>query len=197
MGLASETRLLICLIGKTCDFTALPTLPAVARGPHGVFSDSPSEPLPDRFIRMEGTTDRLVASRKPRSKLLRGIYFILGLICLGFVYVSFLPGIPTFDFVILAAFFFSMSSDKFYSWMMNHKVFGRIISGYREGGLTMRMKWLAAIAIVASLSFSAFVLIDSQILRVVLLLVGVYALWFVFTRRTKAKTAPDQPPLTA
>ncbi|MCH7901884.1 MAG: YbaN family protein [Acidobacteria bacterium] len=136
---------------------------------------------------MEEVIAQSPASKKPRSSILRGIYFVLGLICLGFVYLSFLPGIPTFDFVILAAFFFSMSSDRFHSWMVNHKVFGKIISGYRDGGLTMRMKWVAVIAIVASLSFSAFVLMDNRVLRVSLALVGGYAVWFVFNRPTRAK----------
>jgi uncharacterized protein len=147
------------------------------------------------------SVDRSVAPRKPRSRLLRGIYFVLGIICLGFVYLSVLPGIPTFDFVILAAFFFSMSSDRVHGWLINHPVYGKIIEGYRSGGLTMRMKWAAAVAITASLSFSAFVLIDNIVLRIILGAVGVFAIWFVFSRPTKRDQPPDQPadqpPLTA
>jgi uncharacterized membrane protein YbaN (DUF454 family) len=45
-----------------------------------------------------------------------------------------LPGIPTFDFVVLAAFFFSMSSDRVHGWLVNHPVFGKMIRGYRSGG---------------------------------------------------------------
>ena len=75
-----------------------------------------------------------VATRKPRSRVLRGIYFVIGLICLGFVPLSVLPGIPTFDFVILAAFFFSMSSDRLYGWLVNHPVYGKMISSYRWAG---------------------------------------------------------------
>lgn len=150
---------------------------------------------------MTQSVDRSVAPRKPRSRLLRGIYFVLGIICLGFVYLSVLPGIPTFDFVILAAFFFSMSSEKVHGWLVNHPVYGKIIKGYRSGGLTMRMKWAAALAITASLSFSAFVLIDNMALRIILGAVGVFAIWFVFSRPTKRDEPPDQPadqpPLTA
>ncbi len=138
------------------------------------------------------------ANRKPRSRLVRGIYFTLGLICLGGVYLSFLPGIPTFDLVMLAAFFFARSSDRFYDWLINHKVFGRIIAAYRGGGLTMRTKFLAAVGIVASLTFSAVVLIDNRILRTILVLVGAYALWFVFSRPTRSVAAEvAQPPETA
>jgi uncharacterized membrane protein YbaN (DUF454 family) len=135
-----------------------------------------------------GSVDRTVASRKPRNVFLRGIYLILGLICLGLLAFSWLPGIPTFDLVILAAFFFSMSSDRLHNWMVDHPVYGRIIKGYRDDGLTLRIKWVAAVAITTSLAISGFLLIDSQVLRVILAAVWVFALWFVFTRPTR--TAP-------
>ena len=134
---------------------------------------------------MTPSVDQPVTSRKPRSRVLRGIYLALGLICLGFVAISFLPGIPTFDFVILAAFFFSMSSDKLHNWLINHPVYGKLIKGYRSGGLTMRMKWFAAVAITISLVFSAAVLMDGLVLRIILGAVGIFALWFVFSRPTR------------
>jgi uncharacterized protein len=147
---------------------------------------------------MARTVDQPATSRKPRSRVLRAIYFVLGLICLGLVYPStVLPLVPTFDFVILAAFFFSMSSDRLHSWMLNHKVFGRIIRGYRDGGLTVRMKWVASVAIALSLGFSALVLTDHLAIRLVLLAVGVYAIWFVSSRRTRRDVPDSQPPLTA
>ncbi|MDP9145514.1 MAG: YbaN family protein [Actinomycetota bacterium] len=138
---------------------------------------------------MTQSVDQPVATRKPRSRVLRGIYLVLGLICVGFAAISFLPGIPTFDFVILAAFFFSMSSDRLHGWLVNHPVYGKMIKGYRSGGLTMHMKWLAAIAITLSLSFSALVLIDNLALRIVLAFVGVFAIWFVFSRPTRTTLA--------
>ena len=147
---------------------------------------------------MTQSVDGSVVSKKPRSRILRGVYLVLGLICLAFLPFSWLPGIPTFDFVILAAFFFSMSSDRMHDWIVNHPVYGKMVRSYRASGLTMRMKWVAAIAITASLSFSAFVLIDNTVLRFILAAVGVFAIWFVFSRPTKTdQPPPDQPPLTA
>lgn len=117
--------------------------------------------------------------------MLRGLLFVLGLLCLALVAISFLPGIPTFDLILLAAFFFSMSSDRMYGWMMNHRYFGRIIRGYRDHGLTMRMKWVAAVGITTSLLISGLFLTDLLWVRLVLVAVGVYAIWFVFTRPTR------------
>jgi uncharacterized membrane protein YbaN (DUF454 family) len=127
-----------------------------------------------------------VAALKPRSRILRALYFSLGLICLGFAYMSFLPGIPTFDFVILAAFFFSRSSDRFHLWITTHPVFGRIIRGYRSDGFTIRTKILASVAVVVSLGFSVVVLLDNSVIRTILGLVGLYALWFIWTRKSRA-----------
>ncbi|MCI0425780.1 MAG: YbaN family protein [Actinobacteria bacterium] len=130
-------------------------------------------------------SEPVVRSRKTRNPVLRGIYFVLGLICLALIPLSVLPGIPTFDLILLAAFFFSMSSERMYNWMLNHPYFGKVIRGYREHGLTMRSKWVAAVGITLSLAVSGIFLTDSSVIRVILLLVGVFALWFVFTRPTR------------
>jgi uncharacterized membrane protein YbaN (DUF454 family) len=102
-------------------------------------------------------------------------------LCLGLAYISWLPGIPTVDFVVLAAFFFGRSSERFHRWLINHPVFGRIIRGYRAG-LSRRTKALATLGIVASLTVSATLLIDGTPLRIALGPVGVYAVWFVWSR---------------
>lgn len=128
---------------------------------------------------MPGTT-------KPRSRILRGAYLVLGLICLGFAYMSWLPGIPTFDFVMLAAFFFARSSDRFHDWLISHPIFGRIIAGYRGGGFTIRAKAWISVALVASLGLSIVALTDSTVMGVILAAVGAFALWFIWSRPTRA-----------
>jgi len=128
---------------------------------------------------VEPKTDRRV-----RSRLLRGVFLVLGLITLGLIPLSYLPGIPTFDLIILSAFFFSLSSERMHNWMLNHRYFGRVIRGYRDHGLTMRMKWTATVAIVSSLTLSGVFLVDIVWIRILLVLVGIYAVWFVFSRPT-------------
>ena len=130
-------------------------------------------------------------SAKKRNPLVRGIYFLLGLLSLLGLAFSWLPLIPTFDLVLLAAFFFSMSSDRMYNWMLEHKVFGRIIKGYRDYGLTTRAKWRAAIALVLSLTLSAVFLTSNTPVRIVLAAVGAYGVWFVFSRPTRDPATLD------
>ncbi|MEX0698535.1 MAG: YbaN family protein [Acidimicrobiia bacterium] len=133
------------------------------------------------------------AVRKPRSRLLRGLYFGLGILCVGLAYMSWLPGIPTFDFVILAAFFFARSSDRFHAWLVTHPVFGRIIRGYRSDGFTVRTKLVASAATVISLGFSIIVLVDNLVVRLILGVVGVYAIWFIMSRPTRINPDPTSP----
>lgn len=134
------------------------------------------------MVSLVATTQQV---RKPRSRFVRGVYLALGLLCLGLAYMSWLPGIPTFDFVMLAAFFFARSSDRFHAWLLGHPVFGRIIRGYRSDGFTVRTKAVASVAVLASLIFSMTVLVDSVPLRWVLAAVGLFAVWFIWTRPTK------------
>ena len=119
-----------------------------------------------------------------RFPLFRLIYFILGLVCLGFVFLSWLPGIPTADFVILALFFFARSSRRFEMWLRNHPVFGKIIKSY-EGGLTVRTKTIALVGITVSIGISAVLLTADTLLRVILVAVAILAWWYVLSRPTK------------
>lgn len=132
-----------------------------------------------------------VAPRKARSPLVRALLFLLGLICLALIPLSVLPGIPTFDLILLAAFFFSMSSDRMHNWMLNHRYFGKVIRGYRDHGLTVRMKWVAVIGITASLLVSGLFLTDLWWVRLILVLVGIYAVWFVFSRPTRDRSTVE------
>jgi uncharacterized protein len=150
-----------------------------------VFVDSPSANAGDTFVMVVAHHVDPTTTRKARSPLVRGLFLVLGLLCLALLPLSYLPGIPTFDLILLAAFFFSMSSDRMYGWMLNHRYFGRVIRGYREHGLTVRMKWVATVGISASLLVSGLFLTDLLWVRLILVAVGAYAIWFVFSRPTR------------
>ena len=126
-------------------------------------------------------------SKVSRSPVLRAVYFVLGVFFFAGGLVSFLPGIPTADLFVLSAFFFARSSDRFHNWMVNHPVIGKWIRQYSSGeGFTVRAKTIAIIGIVLSLGASIIFLIDPVWLKIFLAAVGVYAVWFVVSRPTKA-----------
>jgi len=63
----------------------------------------------------------------------------------------FLPLVPTTPFLLLAAFLYSRSSERFYRWLIGHRWLGGYIRRYREGrsmtrankAVTLVMLWLA------------------------------------------------------
>jgi uncharacterized membrane protein YbaN (DUF454 family) len=121
------------------------------------------------------------AGTATRSLLARGLYFLAGSISLVLLAFSFLPGIPTADLVVLSLFFFARSSPRFEQWLRSRPFVQRILGRY-EGGLTRRTRIQATLGIVGSLALSAGFLTESVTIRSLLGFVGIYALWFVWSR---------------
>lgn len=69
-----------------------------------------------------------------RSRLSRIFWFILGFIIMSIGLVGIIiPGLPTTPLMILAAACYARSSQKFYDWIINNKMFGEHVKNYREG----------------------------------------------------------------
>ena len=95
------------------------------------------------------------------------------LIFLGTVFVGlgvigmFLPLVPTTVFLLLAAFCYSRSSERFHTWLITHRWCGRYIKNYTEGvGMTVRDKVTTISLLWATLSVS---------------------MWFVFERHGSSR----------
>ena len=121
------------------------------------------------------------AGTATRSMLARGLYFLAGSVSLVLLAFSFLPGIPTADLVVLSLFFFARSSPRFEQWLRSRAFVQRILGRY-EGGLSRRTRIQATLGIVGSLALSAGFLTESVTIRSLLGFVGIYALWFVWSR---------------
>jgi len=69
-----------------------------------------------------------------RSKLSRIFWFTCGFISMviGIIGIP-VPGLPTTPLMILAAACFAKSSQRFYDWIINNKLFGHHVKNYREG----------------------------------------------------------------
>lgn len=124
------------------------------------------------------------APAQPRSALTRAAFFVLGTVCLVGVGFSFLPGIPTADLVMLALFFYARSSPRFEAWLRSRPFVQRVLNRY-EGGLSRGTKVQATVGILGSLAFSAGLLTDDVTIRSILGFVGIYAIWFVWSRPAK------------
>lgn len=94
-------------------------------------------------------------------------------IALGVIGI-FVPVLPTVPFLLLAAACFARSSERFHSWLIDHKQLGPLISGYLSGtGMPLRAKISALVMIWLSILISAFLLV--HLLWVRFLLLGIAA----------------------
>ena len=85
----------------------------------------------------------------------------------------FLPVLPTVPFLLLALACFARSSERFYIWLLDHAHFGPIIRPYINGQGMKRASKVKAIALVwASISLSAFYLVELDWVRWLLLLIA-------------------------
>ena len=87
---------------------------------------------------------------------LRGLWLCLGLLSLGLGILGIaLPVLPTTPFILLAAFAFARSSERWHAWLQRHRVFGPMISNWqRYGAIGRRAKALALVSMLAAFALS-------------------------------------------
>ncbi|MDJ0790624.1 MAG: YbaN family protein [Acidimicrobiia bacterium] len=122
-----------------------------------------------------------------KNRALRGLLLVLGFVFVGIAFFGvFIPGLPTTGPVLLAAFFFSRSSERFDHWLVTNRFFGTIVQDWRAGrGFSVRGKIIAVTAILISFGITTIFFIDNIYVRIGMwaLAAGVSA--FVLTRPTK------------
>ena len=88
-----------------------------------------------------------------RSAWQRWLWLLLAYLSIGMAMLGvILPGLPTTEFVLLAAWAASRSSPRLAAWLENHRVFGPLLRNWRNGGvITRRSKTVASLAMAACL----------------------------------------------
>jgi uncharacterized membrane protein YbaN (DUF454 family) len=109
-----------------------------------------------------------------KNRFKRIAYLILGIICvcMGIIGV-FLPVWPTTIFMILAAWFFIRSSEKYYYLLIRNRIFGKMIRNYREfRGIekSTRIKSIALLWITLAISF---IIVNIICVKILLVCVGI------------------------
>ncbi len=114
-------------------------------------------------------------------------------VCLGVAGI-FLPLLPTTPFLLLAAACYAGSSKKFYGWLISNRWFGSYIKNYREGkGLTVTVKFLSVVTLWATIGYSTGFIVQSFIVRVVLISIAVAVTAHILSRPTFEKTRATRP----
>ena len=122
-----------------------------------------------------------------KSRLLRSFFLALGIFFLGLAFVGIvIPLIPTVGPVLLAAYFFSKSSERFDTWLVQNRLFGGIVRDWRAGlGFTIRAKSIAIGAIVLTFTISIVFVIDITIIRVGLIALAISLVVYIAQLPTK------------
>lgn len=68
-----------------------------------------------------------------KQGMARIIFIVIGMISLFLGILGiFLPVLPTTPFVLLSAYLFGRSSEKFHRYLYNHKIFGQIVRDFQD-----------------------------------------------------------------
>ncbi|MFC2073954.1 YbaN family protein [Campylobacterota bacterium] len=111
-----------------------------------------------------------------------GFFFIL-LAVLGVL----LPLLPTTPFIILSAFLFSKSSDRWHQWLLSNKVFGPILNKWECYRCIPRFAKLLSFSMIALFGSFSVVSIPFLWLKVVTILLIAYGYYFIANIQTCAK----------
>ena len=94
------------------------------------------------------------------SKLARVLYGLLAYtsLIIGLIAIV-VPGLPTTEFILLAAWAATKSSPRLSAWLENHKLFGPMLHNWRNGKvITRRTKVSATLSMVLCSLFMWFTL---------------------------------------
>ncbi len=121
------------------------------------------------------------------------IYIVLGCIGLGLGAVgAVLPLLPSFPFLMLAAFCFARSSERLHNWFVGTKLYKNNLESYVAGkGMTKKTKIRIMVTVTLLMSIG-FIMMDAvPVGRIVLGCVWlIHLIYFVFG----VKTIPAAPP---
>lgn len=112
---------------------------------------------------------------------------------LGFLFIFlailgvFLPLLPTTPFIILAAFLFSKSSDRWHQWLLANRVFGPILNNWECSRCIPRFAKLLSFSMIALFGSFSVITIPFLWLKVVTILLIAYGYYFIANIKTCRK----------
>ena len=120
------------------------------------------------------------------NPVLRTVLFISGFILVGLgVLGMFLPLLPTTVFLLLAAWCFARSSERFYRWVHYNRLFGKYIRDYQSGnGMTIRSKIVSITVLWIGILASSYWGTESFYVRLMLILIAVGVTWHLVVIKT-------------
>jgi hypothetical protein len=121
-----------------------------------------------------------------KDKILSKILIIFGsfFLVIGIIGI-FLPILPTTPFLLLTAACYARGSEKFYNWLINHKLFGNYIKNYLEGrGISLYTKIFTILVLWITICFSTFIIITNILIQLIMIIIAIIVTIHIFTIRT-------------
>ncbi|MBN2035675.1 MAG: YbaN family protein [Chitinispirillaceae bacterium] len=119
-------------------------------------------------------------------QIAKGFFIAAGVLFLALGIIGvFLPVLPTTPFLLLAAACFFRGSDRFYHWLLHHKLFGSYIRNYRKyHAVTIRAKTISILALWLVISLSVYAVRSMLWLQITLLAIAVGVSVYLVSMRT-------------
>ena len=110
-----------------------------------------------------------------RSTAKRKLLIGAGTFCVGLGIIGiFVPILPTTPFLLLAAACYMRSSERFYQWLVNNRIFGAYVRNYIEGrGMPVRMKIFTILLLWVAIGLSIAYGVQNTVVRIVLVCVAI------------------------
>lgn len=96
------------------------------------------------------------------SRIVKILLFIAGTLSIVFAVIGmFLPLLPTTPFLLLAAYCYARSSQRFYGWLLSNRYFGTYIKNYREGrGITLQHKVISIALLWLTIGYTTLFVVE-------------------------------------
>ena len=123
------------------------------------------------------------------NPLARWIFIVSGFVLTGIgIAGMFLPLLPTTVFLLLAAWCFARSSERFYDWLHKNKLFGKYLSDYSSGkGMTIGSKIFSIVFLWTGILYSVFFATELLYIRILLLIIAAGVSWHLLAIKTSEK----------
>ena len=121
-----------------------------------------------------------------RKDYMKIIYVILGFISMGLgIAGSFLPGLPTVPFLLLASFFFARGSERFHGWFTQTRIYKNYLENFEKNrSMTLKAK-IGLLCLSSTMIAFPIFLLKNNYLRLVLILVVIFKYYyFIFRIKT-------------
>ena len=115
------------------------------------------------------------------TRVKRIVLIIVGLMALALGGLGiFVPLLPTTPFVLVAAVAFANSSERLHQWLLEHDVFGELISNWRSHGAISRpTKIVSLVSMVAIVLVSVLLAVPTHVIVIQVLVLSASAIFIV------------------